>query len=79
MRTLFSIGVLVTEGPYGPFKNPMGKPPIKYGSEGIDSTVLFDDNGQACLYWGNSNFYYVKLNDDMISFSADIIKDAFVA
>lgn len=73
------IGVLVSESPYGPFKDPIGKPLIKHSKEDIDPTVLIDDDGQAYLYWGNPNLYYVKLNEDMISFSGEVIKDTSMA
>jgi hypothetical protein len=36
--------------------------------------VFIDDDGQAYLYWGNPNCYYVKLNEDMISYSGSIVK-----
>lgn len=73
------IGVLVADTPYGPFKDPIGKPLIKYSNEDIDPSVFIDDDGQAYLYWGNPNLYYVKLNEDMISYSGDIIKDEVLA
>jgi arabinoxylan arabinofuranohydrolase len=73
------IGVLVADSPYGPFKDPIGKPLIKNGSDDIDPTVMIDDDGQAYLYWGNPNLYYVKLNPDMISYSGGIVKDASIA
>lgn len=73
------IGVLESESPYGPFKDPIGKALIKDGPQDIDPTVLIDDDGQAYLYWGNPNLYYVKLNEDMISYSGDIIKDTSIA
>lgn len=73
------IGVLVSESPYGPFKDPIGKPLIKNSSHDIDPTVLIDDDGQAYLYWGNPELYYVRLNNDMISYSGDIIKDQSLA
>ena len=73
------IGVLVGDSPYGPFKDPIGKPLIKNSTDDIDPTVLIDDDGQAYLYWGNPNLYYVKLNEDMISYSGNIIKDTSVA
>lgn len=69
------IGVLVSNSPYGPFIDPIGKPLIKNGPQDIDPTVLIDDDGQAYLYWGNPNFYYVKLNEDMVSYSGEIVKD----
>lgn len=73
------IGVLVAESPYGPFKDPIGKPLIKNNKEDIDPTILIDDDGQAYMYWGNPNLYYVKLNEDMVSYSGDIIKDSSFA
>jgi arabinoxylan arabinofuranohydrolase len=69
------IGVLVSDSPYGPFKDPIGKPLIKNSAQDIDPTILIDDDGQAYLYWGNPNLYYVKLNEDMISYSGEIIKE----
>ena len=73
------IGVLVADSPYGPFKDPIGKPLIKNSKEDIDPTVLIDDDGQAYLYWGNPNLYYVKLNGDMISYSGEITRDSSFA
>ncbi len=73
------IGVLVGDSPYGPFKDPIGKPLIKNSAQDIDPTVLIDDDGQAYLYWGNPNLYYVKLNEDMVSYSGEIIKDTSFA
>ncbi|MDR2910146.1 MAG: glycoside hydrolase family 43 protein [Bacteroidales bacterium] len=74
------IGVLVSDSPYGPFVDPIGKPIVwqKEHWEDIDPTVLIDDDGQAWMYWGNPNLYYVKLNEDMISISGQIIKDPLV-
>lgn len=70
------IGVLVGDSPYGPFKDPIGKPLVwqREHWEDIDPTVFIDDDGQAYMYWGNPNIYYVKLNEDMISYSGDIVK-----
>ena len=61
------IGVLVSDSPYGPFKDPIGKPLVwqKEHWDDIDPTVYIDDDGQAYMYWGNPNLYYVKLNEDM--------------
>ena len=63
-----AIGVAVADSPYGPFYDPLGKPLAQSGLGDIDPTVFIDDDGQAYLYWGNPNCYYVKLNEDMISF-----------
>lgn len=70
------IGVLVADSPYGPFKDPLNKPLVwqKEHWDDIDPTVFIDDDGQAYMYWGNPNVYYVKLNEDMISYSGDIVK-----
>jgi len=65
------IGVLVSDSPYGPFKDPIGKALIKNGPQDIDPTILIDDDGQAYLYWGNPELWYVKLNEDMISCSSE--------
>ncbi|MFC2136589.1 family 43 glycosylhydrolase [Bacteroidota bacterium] len=69
------IGVLVADSPYGPFKDPIDKPLIKQGNHDIDPTILIDDDGQAYMYWGNPKVYYVKLNEDMISYSGEIIQE----
>lgn len=70
------IGVLVSNSPYGPFEDPLGKPLVwqKEHWDDIDPTVFIDEDGQAYMYWGNPNCYYVKLNEDMISYSGDIVK-----
>ena len=67
------IGVLVADNPYGPYKDPLGQPLVwqKEHWDDIDPTVWIDDDGQAYMYWGNPNVYYVKLNEDMISYSGD--------
>jgi arabinoxylan arabinofuranohydrolase len=69
------IGVLVANSPYGPFRDPIGKPLIKNSNADIDPTILIDDDGQAYMYWGNPKVYYVKLNEDMISYSGEIIQE----
>ena len=68
------IGVLVADSPYGPFKDPLGKPLVWQQEhwDDIDPSVFVDDDGQAYMYWGNPHTYYVKLNEDMISTSGDI-------
>ena len=70
------IGVLVSDSPYGPFHDPLGEPLVwqKEHWDDIDPTVFVDDDGQAYMYWGNPNTYYVKLNEDMISIKGEIVK-----
>jgi arabinoxylan arabinofuranohydrolase len=62
-----AIGVGVSESPTGPFRDALGRPLVENGE--IDPNAFIDDNGQAYLYWGNPNLWYVRLNTDMISFS----------
>ena len=59
-----------TNGPFGPFTDPIGKPLI--AGDHIDPTVFIDDDGQAYLCWGNPKCWYVKLNKDMISYDTSI-------
>lgn len=73
------IGVLVADRATGPFIDPLGKPLIGGQFDSIDPTVFIDDNGQAYLYWGNPNLWFVKLNTDMISLQGAIIKDSSFA
>lgn len=67
-----AIGVAVSDSPYGPFIDPIGKPLIRNSNDDIDPTVFVDDDGQAYLLWGNPVCYYVKLNEDMISYQGKI-------
>jgi arabinoxylan arabinofuranohydrolase len=66
------IGVAVSDSPFGPFIDPLGKPLIQNSNADIDPTVFIDDDGQAYLYWGNPVCYYVKLKENMISFDGEI-------
>ena len=69
------IGVLVADSPYGPFKDPIGKP-LVWRTEhwnDIDPSVWIDDDGRAYMYWGNPHTYCVELNEDMISTKGDIM------
>ena len=68
-----AIGVAVGDSPTGPFKDALGKPLFENGSwDHIDPTVFIDDDGQAWLMWGNPQCYYLKLNEDMISYSGEL-------
>jgi len=69
-----AIGVAVADSPTGPFTDPLGQKLVAYGNGyDIDPTVFIDDDGQAYLYWGNGTLWYVKLNEDMISYSGGIV------
>ena len=68
-----AIGVAVSDSPTGPFRDAIGKPLFENGSwDHIDPTVLIDDDGQAWLMWGNPQCYYLKLNEDMVSYSGEL-------
>ncbi len=67
-----AIGVAVADSPEGPFRDAIGKPLCGPNWDYIDPTVYIDDDGQAYLYFGNPRLYYVRLNEDMISYSGDI-------
>ena len=70
------IGVLESDSPYGPFRDPLGKPLVWDQSNwfDIDPTVYTDDDGQAYMYWGNPHTFYALLGDDMISLKSDVTK-----
>jgi arabinoxylan arabinofuranohydrolase len=67
-----AIGVAVADSPTGPFHDALGHPLVDTNQ--IDPTVFIDDDGQAYLYWGNPDLWYVKLNPDMISYSGSPAK-----
>ncbi|GAA1644918.1 glycoside hydrolase family 43 protein [Actinoplanes couchii] len=69
-----AIGVGVANSPAGPFSDALGRPLVENGE--IDPSVFIDDDGQAYLYWGNPNLWYVRLNSDMISYSGSATKIA---
>lgn len=67
-----AIGVGVSDKIEGPYRDALGKPLVENNE--IDPTVFIDDNGQAYLYWGNPGLWYIKLNQDMISYSGAVTK-----
>ena len=67
-----AVGVGVADSPIGPFKDALGHPLVETGQGDIDPTVYIDDDGQAYLYWGNPCLWYVKLNEDMISYDETV-------
>ena len=69
-----SIGVAVADSPTGPYSDPLGKPLVTGSYTYIDPTVFVDDDGQAYLFFGNPKLWYVRLNEDMISYSGDIME-----
>lgn len=64
------IGVLESDSPVGPWKDPLGKPLIAEGlaaTEARDPGLLLDDDGEAYLVFGTFKFYIARLGEDMIS------------
>ncbi len=69
-----AIGVAVSDSPTGPFEDALGGPLVSGGWGYIDPSPFIDDDGQAYLYFGNPGCYYVKLNEDMVSYSGDVVE-----
>lgn len=83
-----SIGVAVADSPVGPFRDARGSALITndmttaYTSiawDDIDPTVFIDDDGQAYLFWGNTQCYYAKLKENMIELDARSCRFRFPA
>jgi hypothetical protein len=68
------IAVAVADNPLGPFKDALGHPLINKANGYIDPSALVDDDGQAYMYFGNPNAWYVKLNKDMVSYSGEVVQ-----
>ena len=77
-----SIGVAVSDSPTGPFKDARGSALVtnsmtteytKIFWDDIDPTVWIDDDGQAYLFWGNTQCYYAKLKKNMIELDGPIM------
>jgi beta-xylosidase len=72
-----NIGVAVSDTPHGPFTDPLGKPLVpkgRWNAQSIDPMVFIDDDGSAYLYWGQGNCYVVPLNEDMVSFDEQAVR-----
>ena len=75
----FHIGVAVSDKPYGPFKDPIGKPLLSKDSPGvicnrdfIDPAILIDDDGSAYMFVGQNTVNAIKLNYDMVSYDGNV-------
>lgn len=80
----FALGVAVSDNPVHGWEDAIGGPLVTADMtqapefmadepwDNIDPTVFIDDDGQAYLYWGNTNLYYARLNDNMIEFDGEI-------
>lgn len=72
LTNTMAIGVAVADKITGPYKDAIGKPLTEGNWDYIDPTVFVDDDGSAWLMWGNPHIYYVKLNNNMISFEGKV-------
>jgi beta-xylosidase len=71
----WAVGVGVADNPAGPFTDAIGGSLVSHPNTGyIDPTVFIDDDGQAYMYWGNPGSWMVRLNEDMISYSGDVVE-----
>lgn len=75
-----AIGVAIADNPLGPFTD-IGTPLIANNMtdfdsnwDDIDPTVFVDDDGQAYMFWGNSQCYYVRLNENMTEIEGSIVE-----
>lgn len=77
-----SIGVAVSDSPVGPFTDARGSALItndmttewtNISWDDIDPTVFIDDDGQAYIFWGNTQCYYAKLKENMIELDGPIM------
>ena len=76
-----AIGVAVADKPQGPYKDARGNAIVtndmtesKITWDDIDPSVIIDDDGQAYLFWGNTNCYYAKLKSNMTELDGEIKK-----
>jgi arabinoxylan arabinofuranohydrolase len=81
-----NIGVVVSDSPIGPFKDPLGKALIDHKTPGVqpaknmwlfDPAVFLDDDGQAYIYFGGNgddNVRVAKLQRDMIHLDGEVMQ-----
>lgn len=65
-----NIGVMVSDTPAGPWRDPLGKPLLAEGSvptEIRDPGLFKDDDGECYIVFGTYTFFIARLNPDMIS------------
>lgn len=76
-----SIGVAVSDKPTGPFKDARGSALITNDMtkatgiswDDIDPSVIIDDDGQAWLFWGNTQCYFAKLKNNMTELDGPVM------
>ena len=62
-------GVVVSDTPVGPWRDPLGKPMIAT-EWAYDPAIFVDDDGTPYIVFGVWDFYIARLNEDMISLAA---------
>lgn len=82
----FGIGVATSSSPNGPFKDALGHPlissdmtpdPVRPGGmrvtwDDIDPAVFIDDDGEAYIFWGNSQLRWAKLKNNLVELDGAI-------
>ena len=75
----FAIGVAVSNHPYGPYKDAIGKPIITDTTSNsialnIDPCVYVDDDKQVYLFWGSwGKIRMVKMKENMIEMDGPVV------
>ncbi len=74
------IGVAVADSPYGPFKDALGKPLLTNADcPGTDHSwacidpAIYQENGEAWIYWGNRRCFAAKLKPNMIEIDGKVM------
>ena len=75
------IGVAVSDSPYGPFKDALGRPLLTnadcpgtdHSWACIDPAVYQDEEGNAWIYWGNRRCFAAKLKPNMIEIDGEVM------
>nr|WP_295921530.1 glycoside hydrolase family 43 protein [uncultured Dyadobacter sp.] len=75
-----AIGVATAESPLGPFVDARGSALVTHdmlpapGNEkaNLDPTVIVDRDGEAYMFWGNGQCYFVKLNKNRVELDGEI-------
>ena len=65
-----NIGVMVSDNPAGPWRDPLGKPLIAQGdvpTRSRDPGILQEADGTSYIVFGTFDFYIARLNPDMVS------------
>lgn len=77
-----AVGVAVADSPTGPYTDARGTALVTNDMttkwtgiswDDIDPSVWIEDNGQAYLFWGNTQCYYAKLKDNMIELNGSVL------